>query len=309
MRIYRDVSACPDDAKGAVVALGNFDGVHLGHRAILRECVSIAEALGAKPAVMTFSPHPRAFFSPGAPPLLLQRFSQKMEAFAESGIALAFVARFNARFAALSPEDFVGKVLAGNLKARHVVTGYNFAFGKGRGGDTAFLAREAEKQGMGFTAVAPVTVGEEAVSSSAIRAHLAKGEVQAAKRLLGRPYVIEGRVIHGDKRGGELGYPTANVALGRLFRPAYGVYAVRVEVEGQRFGGVANLGIRPMFALEEPLLEVHVFDMAQSLYGRKICVELVDFLREERYFDSLDGLKAQIAADETQARMRLKEFA
>ncbi|MBY0407311.1 MAG: riboflavin biosynthesis protein RibF, partial [Rickettsiales bacterium] len=225
-----------------------------------------------------------------------------------AGMEAVFLARFNAAFAGLSPQAFVADILAGQLGASHIVTGYNFAFGKGRGGDTAFLAQAAEKcgisGGMGFTACAQVTGPDgEAVSSSAIRAHLQAGRVRQAAALLGRDYAIEGRVIHGDKRGRELGWPTANITLGKLFLPAYGVYAVRLEMDGgETYDGVANFGIRPMFAVEAPLLEVHAFGLERAIYGQRVRVAMVDYLREERYFDTLDGLKAQIEADAQAAR-------
>lgn len=292
--------------RGAVVGLGNFDGVHLGHQAILRECVQAAKRLKVVPAVMTFFPHPREFFAREARPLRLQSFRQKMEAFEEAGIEAAFVVRFNTRFASLTAEEFVAQVLGREVGALHVVTGYNFAFGKGRGGDTAYLAQAAGAQGIGFTSCSPVMSAEGVVvSSSGIRALLAEGKVKPAEALLGRGYSIEGRVIHGDKRGRDIGYPTANIAMGELFRPRYGVYAVRMMVGGEVFAGMANLGVRPMFEVKEPLLEVHAFDMREDLYGKRVRVELVDFIREEAYFDSLDALKSRIAKDEAVARAML----
>lgn len=306
MRIIRDFTHCATDAKGAVVALGNFDGVHAGHKAILRACVDEAKRLGVAPAVMTFFPHPREFFGRGSEALRLQSFRQKMLLFAEAGIRTVFVVRFNARFASLTAESFVGDVLSKHLQARHIVTGYNFAFGKGRGGDTAYLAQACAAKGMGFTACAPVMHDGAVVSSSAIRGLLAQGDTRQAAALLGRLFSIEGRIIHGEKRGKAMGYPTANIALGKLFRPRYGVYAVRVTGEGMRFDGVANLGIRPMFEIAEPLLEVHGFDISANLYGRRVQVALVEFIREERYFDSLEGLSRQIAEDEAAARQVLR---
>jgi len=308
MQIIRDYWRCPSAARGAVVALGNFDGVHLGHVMILKACVDEARVRNVMPAVMTFSPHPREFFAKGSPPLRLQSFRQKMAFFKAAGIGAVFLVRFNARFAGLSPADFVQDVLVRDLQARHVVTGYNFAFGKGRGGDTNFLARAAEVSGIGFSACAPVSAHGAVVSSSAVRALLGQGRVRDVAALLGRHYVIEGRVLHGDKRGRAMGYPTANIALGALFRPAYGVYAVRFIVDGEMFYGVANVGVRPMYPLQEPLLEVHVFEMQRELYGKRVQVELVDYLREERYFDSVDGLMAQIAADSNMARQVLRDF-
>ena len=310
MRIIRTLSRCPSDAKHAVVALGNFDGVHRGHQAILRSCTEEAKRLGVASAVMTFSPHPREFFAREPAPLRLQSFRQKMALFKAAGINYCFIVSFDARFAALSPQAFVQDVLAGQLQAKHVVTGYNFAFGKARGGDTAFLAEELARCGIGFTACMPVKgPAGEVVSSSAIRQLLVQGRLFEVDERLGHAYAIEGRVVHGDKRGGAIGYPTANIALGKLFRPRYGVYAVRLLCDDRHFEGVANLGIRPMFKLEEPLLEVHLFDASVMLYGKRVQVELVDFIREERYFDSLEALKVQIADDALVARKRLEDKA
>lgn len=307
MRIIRDYWRCPQAYRGAVVALGNFDGVHLGHRAILTACVERARALQVKATVMTFSPHPREFFGSDIKPLRLQTLRQKLALFETAGIEAVFLVRFNAAFAALSPQDFVAHALARDLAARHIVTGYNFAFGKGRGGDTAFLAHAAKEAGMGFSSCAPISAQGLAVSSSAIREQLAQGDVRGAAVLLGRYYSIEGRVRHGDKRGRTLGFPTANIALGPLFRPRFGVYVVWVWVDGKRYGGVANIGLRPMYALQEPLLEVHVFDMKKDIYGQNIRVELVDYVREERYFDCEALLIERMVHDSQQAQQILKD--
>jgi riboflavin kinase/FMN adenylyltransferase len=303
MRIIRDFSACPSASKGAVVALGNFDGVHLGHQAILRECIDTARKLGAPAAVMSFEPHPREFFAPGSDPLSIYPFRRKVELLRELGIDTLFLVRFNERFASLTAEAFTRDILHAQLGVRHVVTGYNFAFGKGRGGNTEFLHNAAKECGFGFSACPPVEDADGVpVSSSAIRRRLALGHVEIAGQLLGRAYAIEGRVRHGEQLGRKLGYPTANMALDDLFKPRFGIYAARARVDGALHDAVVSLGIRPTFGQNEPLLEVHIFAMDRELYGKRLHVELAGFLRDEVKFDTAQALTAQIALDCQQAK-------
>jgi riboflavin kinase / FMN adenylyltransferase len=307
MRIIRDAADCPKECRNAVVALGNFDGVHRGHKAILAACVHEARKQGVPAAVMTFEPHPREYFARTPAPLRITSFRQKMALIHEAGIDTVFVLRFNQTLSSLTPQDFVHGILHKALGVNGVVTGYNFAFGKGRGGDTSYLATESQKLGFGFRACRPVADSQGmAVSSSAIRHLLEAGNVAGAEILLGRPYAIEGMVRHGQQRGREMRVPTANIALGKLFRPRFGVYVVRLGLR-ERFlcDGVANLGVRPTFDGQEPLLEVHGFDLHQDLYGQRLCVEFVDFLRDEKRFDSPEALKQQIIQDCEQARMAL----
>lgn len=310
MRIIRDFAVCPPDYKGAVIALGNFDGVHLGHRSILRACVETAHTLGTRAAVMTFEPHPREFFGrnrePGTERLRIVGFRRKVQLLEESGIDTLFLVRFNARFAGLSAEAFVQEVLHRQLAVRHVVTGYNFAFGKGRSGTTDFLMKQGRALEFGFTACPPVHEqgghDGKVVSSSVIRQLLAAGDVRGASALLGRPHSVEGKVSHGQQRGRTIGFPTANLAMRHLFKPRFGVYAVRIQVDGAWYDAVANLGIRPTFGAGEALLEVHGFDMDKDLYGKRVQVEFIGFIREEKRFDSAETLRQQIAADCAQAR-------
>jgi riboflavin kinase/FMN adenylyltransferase len=306
MRIIRDFDVCPEGAKNTVMALGNFDGVHLGHQAILRHCVDFAHTENRPAAAMTFEPHPREFFAKikaqreasGFSPIRIYTFRKKARLLKEAGIDYLFVARFNARFAATSSASFIDDVLCAQLQASHVVTGYNFAFGKGRGGDTKALGDAARSRGFGFTAISAVQDAGHTVSSSAIRESLARGDVAAASAMLGRPYRISGRVRRGQQRGRTLGFPTANLSLSGLFKPRFGVYAVRVEFnDGTCCPGVANLGIKPTFSATEPLLEVHFFDMDRVCYGQMIHVELVQFIRDEQKFAQLEALRAQIAED------------
>lgn len=306
MRILRDLQACPPALRGAVVALGNFDGVHRGHQAILRACAQQAAALGRPAAVMTFAPHPREFFARDAGPLRLYSTSRKLSLLRQQGMQAVFLVRFNAAFAVLTAEQFVSDVLHGALGASHIVTGYNFGFGKGRGGDTAFLSARAGELGMGYTACPPVLGADgEAVSSSAIRARLAKGEVCRAAELLGHPYLVEGHVRHGDKRGRELGYPTANIVLPRLYAPRFGVYAAWLRTRGGVLPAAVNIGVRPQFPSTIPLVEAHALEGAPQLYGQRVQVELAHFLRDEAKFDGVEALKAQMAKDCQQARALL----
>lgn len=307
MRIIRDLGACPQSCQGAAIALGNFDGVHAGHKAILRQCIDVAKKNGTPSAVMTFEPHPREFFAKGKEKLRICSLRQKLEIIRDAGIDLLYLVRFNQSFSGNTAESFVKNILVGELAAKHVVTGYNFAFGKGRSGNVEFLQNAAKQYNFGFTACKPVHGAQgEVVSSSAIRTHLAAGEIHEAAALLGHPYVIRGRVRHGDKRGRELGFPTANIAIDFLFKPRFGIYAVRASLDGKRWhDAVASLGIRPTFSDSKPLLEVYVFDMDQNLYGQPLYVEFADFIRDEIRFDDLSALRAQIEADCGEAKRLL----
>ena len=312
MRIFRHYQNIPDDARGAVVAIGNFDGVHLGHRAVIGEAGAIAHATARPWGVLTFEPHPRAFFAPGTPPFRLTPFHAKARLIFGLGVDTIFVQQFNKAFSSLTAEDFIETVLVGGIGARHVVCGYDFVFGKGRGGNCEMLLGFGKRLGFDFTAVRAQTFagndGDAAYSSTGVREALQSGEPQAAARILGRPFEIEGRVIRGDQRGRTIGFPTANLALGTYLRPARGVYAVRVRIgEGKEFTGVANIGRRPTFAGEADLLEVFLFDFTGDLYGQRLGVQLVEFLRPEKKFDGIDQLKAQIAADSDQARQILSK--
>lgn len=300
MRILRDFADCPPDARGAVLALGNFDGVHVGHLAILRDCVALAATEGCRAAAMTFEPHPREFFKKSGGRLRITSFRHKAKLLAAAGVEILFAARFNALLAATSADDFVTRILHEQLGVRHVVTGYNFAFGKGRGGDTVFLTEKAQALGFGFTAL-PAVAGPagEAVSSSAIRALLIAGDMEKAAAMLGRRYAIEGRVRRGEGRGRSLGFPTANIAPGPLLIPRLGIYAVRFRVENERawHAGAASLGVNPTFPLSAPQLEVHGLNMERNLYGKRLYVEFLRFLRDEAAFDSGEALSAQIKQD------------
>ena len=304
MRILRDVHSCPLACKGAVIALGNFDGMHLGHQAILAHAKQIAQQTQRPLAAMTFEPHPREFLAPGKPKIRIYPFARKAQLFEDASVGTLFALRFNEAFAKTSAQDFIQQVLHDALAASHVVTGYNFFFGHGRSGDKELLASEGARLGFDFTAHAPVVdEAGEPISSSRIRSALASGDIAGASAQLGRPYVISGHVAHGQKRGRTIGFPTANIRLPQLFLPRFGVYAVRITLEGstQKYG-VANLGIKPSFGGEVPSLETHVFDFSGDIYGTRISVELLDFLRDEQKFPDIATLTAQIEKDAQTAR-------
>jgi riboflavin kinase/FMN adenylyltransferase len=297
----------PPHLAGGVVALGNFDGFHLGHQAVVARAVERARAEGRPALVATFDPHPVRFFRPDTPPFRLSTLDQRERLFAAAGADAMVVFSFDAAFAALTAEQFVAERLVDRLRVAGVVTGGDFTFGKGKVGDVAGLA--AYGDALGFTAetVGAVALGGETVSSTRIRALLRAGDPAGAARLLTRPFAIEGVVQHGDKVGRTIGYPTANLDMGKYLRPAYGIYAVRGRLaDGRVLNGAANLGIRPQFEPPKELLEPYFFDFSGDLYGECIEVELIEFLRPEAKFDSLDALMAQMDADCARARAILE---
>ena len=307
MRIVRHPSAIPDDARGAAVTIGNFDGVHRGHEAVIGVAAEAARGLGAPLAVVTFEPHPRRFFRPEEPPFQLTPLRSKARRFESLGVDTLLALRFDAAMARVAPETFIDEVLAQGLAARHLTIGYDFVFGHNRQGNVETLARWANGAGVGFEVVEPVAGwGETVYSSTNIRACLRDGKPGAAAAQLGRCWEIEGRVREGDKRGRLLGFPTANLALAETVRPALGVYAVWAGVE-QDGGtvwhpGCANLGIRPTVGGTVVGLETHIFDFDRDIYGRLLRVALVEYIRPERKFDGLDRLRDQIGRDSHAAR-------
>ncbi|MBI2239660.1 MAG: bifunctional riboflavin kinase/FAD synthetase [Magnetospirillum gryphiswaldense] len=310
MRLIRHCGELTDDLKGCVVALGNFDGVHRGHQAVILTAKRIADDLGAPCAVMTFEPHPRAFFNPAQPPFRLTPFRVKARLIEALGVDLLFMQHFDSGFADMTAIEFIGGVLGSCLGARHVVVGYDYVFGKGRKGTGALLQKLADEGAFGFTSVPPeMALGGETYSSTRVRECLVAGRPADAARLLGHYWEIEGRVEHGDQRGRTIGFPTANLALGEYQHPAKGVYAVRagIDLGGDThwLDGVANFGSRPTFDKTDQILEVHLLDQNIDLYGRHLRVALVDFIRPERKFAGLDELKTQIAQDAAAARTLL----
>jgi riboflavin kinase/FMN adenylyltransferase len=299
------------DLRGAVVALGNFDGFHLGHQAVVREAVEWAWEQGRRAIVATFDPHPVRHFAPHVPPFRLTTLDQREELFAAAGADAMLVFHFDDALARTTAEDFVVKLLGQHIGACGVVTGEDFTFGKGRGGDVSVLRECGAQAGIASRAVGPVMDGGRPVSSSRIRDALKAGDCAEAARLLTRPFAIRGTVIHGDKRGREIGYPTANMDLGPYVRPRFGIYAVtgRVLATGEPLKGAASLGVRPMFDPPQELLEPYFFDFDRELYGEEIEVSLVRFLRPEAKFASLEALRAQMAEDCEQARKLLSAAA
>lgn len=304
MRILRFHGKAPSWARGAAVALGSFDGVHRGHLAVFDAARRIARAEGRPFAVLTFEPHPRSVLRPDAPPFRLSPFRTKARVLAGLGVDILVLVPFTAELAAKEPEAFVDEVLVAGLAARHVVTGHDFHFGRGRRGTPALLAALAESRGFGFVRVPAVGDGG-AFSSTRVREALARGDVRAAAEMLGRWWEAESRVRKGAARGRALGYPTANLKLENTLAPARGIYAVWAAFEAgeDKFRpAVASFGIRPTFDGAGDLLEVHVFDFAGDLYGRHLRVRFVERIREEKKFDSAQALKEAMARDCAAAR-------
>ncbi len=300
-------SAVPERLRGGIVALGNFDGFHKGHQAVVGRAVGRGRAEGRPVLVATFDPHPVRFFRPETPPFRLTTLDQRERMFAAAGADAMLVFRFDDALASLTAEQFVSERLLRLVGAAGVVTGEDFTFGKGRSGNVEVLKQLGRGHGFSVDSVAPVEADGTPVSSSLIREALQAGDCEAATRLLSRPFAIEGVVEHGDKRGRTIGYPTANLSLGKYLRPRFGIYAVRGRLrDGHVLAGAANLGIRPTFAPAKELLEPYFFDFSGDLYGQTIEVELVSFLRPEAKFDSIDALKAQMDADCAEARRRLR---
>ncbi|WP_026155431.1 bifunctional riboflavin kinase/FAD synthetase [Paracoccus sp. N5] len=303
MRIHHDWKALPLDARGASVAMGNFDGVHLGHRSVIDAARAACDApLG----VITFEPHPRQFFAGDAPAFRLMNAESRANRLARLGVDHLYELPFDAVLAGLSPEDFAREVLVGGLGIRHVTVGADFCFGRQRSGSAQTLSQLGAELGFGVTVTPLIGDGAVEYSSTAIRQALAQGRTRDAERMLGHWHRIDGEVLHGDKRGRDLGFPTANMAVEGLHLPQLGVYAVLVDVltgpDRGSYKGVASLGVRPMFGQNRPNLEVHIFDFNADLYGQHLSVALVEYLRPEARFDSLDALVAQMNRDSQGAR-------
>ncbi|WP_374377579.1 bifunctional riboflavin kinase/FAD synthetase [Dongia sp.] len=313
LRIIRHIEDVPFEARGAVVALGNFDGVHLGHQAVIGQAAEIARSKKAPLAVLTFEPHPRTFMRPEDPPFRLTPFRIKTRHLQALGVDFVFELAFDAALMGRSAENFVTDILVGGLHIAHVVVGYDFSFGKGRAGNAALLTEFGGRHGFGVTSVAAAKKGDgRAFSSTLVREQLQAGDPKSAAATLGRPWEIEGRVEHGDARGRQLGFPTANIAIGEYLEPKLGVYAIMATLADEPaqswIKGVANLGRRPTVGGTRVQLETHLFDFADDLYGKHLRVALIDFIRPEMKFNGLDALKAQIAADSDTARRILADY-
>jgi len=292
----------PGALAGAVVAIGNFEGVHQGHRAVIDQAVRLARRLGKPAAVLTFEPHPRAFFRPDEPIFRLSDERAKLRLLAATDLDGAVVVTFDDALAQLPAEEFVGRILCDWLKISGAVVGFDFHFGKGRGGSPEFLAAEGRRRGFAVEIVPEIKDAARRFSSGAIRAALAAGDVADAAALLGYPWFVSGEVIHGEKRGRELGFPTANLRLDPGCGLRHGIYAVKVAVEGRRHGGVASFGRRPTFDNGAPLLEIFLFDFTGDLYGKTIDVAFIGWIRPEEKFASIEALVARMNADARTAR-------
>ena len=304
MKIIQHWQGLAPEDRGASVAMGNFDGVHLGHRSVI-EAASQHGPLG----VLTFEPHPREFFAPDAPPFRLMNAEARANRLSKLGVTRLYELPFAADMASLTPEGFAAQVLAAGLGARHVTVGTDFCFGKGRKGTVDDLQALGKTYGFGVTIAPLLRAGGKEISSTAIRNALSEGRPQDAAAMLGHLHRIEGAVLHGEKRGRELGFPTANMSVGGLHLPRLGVYAVKVDVltgpQAGSYGGAASLGVRPMFGENTPNLETYIFDFKGDLYGHHLSVALVEYLRPEMRFDGLPALIAQMDADCARARTLL----
>lgn len=294
---------------GGVVVIGNFDGVHKGHQIVLRTAVGIAEQAGEdkNPFVMTFEPHPRTVFNPSEPVFRLTSIATKERLFGALGLQGTVVVPFDTKFASMEPDDFVVRLLVDHLKVSHCVVGYDFHFGKNRKGSPEFLIQQGKEYGFGVSVVPAQrdATGELTYSSSQVRTFLSRGEIEKANSILGYSYFVSGEVIHGEKRGRDLGYPTANLRLEDNNELSYGIYAVRLRIDGAMHEGVASFGRRPTFDNGAPLLETFIFDFDEDLYGKTIEVVLVKYLRGEEKFDGIEPLTEQMNKDSSNAREAL----
>jgi riboflavin kinase/FMN adenylyltransferase len=305
MIVVHGTDDVPAAARGAVLAIGNFDGVHRGHQALIAAAIGEARRQGRPAGAMVFEPHPREFFQPDKPHFRLTPLPRKLALLERLGLDVVVVVRFDAALAGLAADDFVAGVLVQALGVGHVVIGYDFRFGKGRAGDPEMLRRAAARHGFGVTVVAQVAEAGEVFSSSAVRAELAQGDVEGAAEMLRHWWGVAGTVVGGAKRGTGLGYPTANLVLPPGTALAHGIYAVRVHVDGRRLDGAAYLGTRPTFDDGEAVLEVFLFDFDGDLYGRQIEVEFIGFVRADAKFTSAAALQEQMTKDCARAAQML----
>ncbi|MBO0345857.1 bifunctional riboflavin kinase/FAD synthetase [Roseibium limicola] len=304
--VIQNLSAFPEALQRGIVAIGNFDGVHRGHRAVLEAALELGHTHDRPVYAMTFEPHPRTLFVPEAPVFRLSPSAQRADLLQAAGLDGVLELPFTREFAGIEAEDFVRSILIDTLGITHAVTGYDFHFGKARKGTPAFLSEAGESQGFGVTLIEPQgDEGGQVISSSRIRTALAEGDLALANGLLGYRWFVDAQVQHGDKRGRDLGYPTANLRLSDGCPLKQGIYAVRVRVDDVWHDGVASFGSRPTFDNGAPLLEVHLFDMKADLYGKSLRVHLISYLRGEQKFDSVDALIAQMDQDSAEARAAL----
>src|SRR5579859_685868 len=303
--VIRDSTPADEIARGAVVAMGNFDGVHLGHRAVIAAALEMGRVHGKPALALTFEPHPRRFFSPTTPQFRLTDESAKLRLLAGTGLAGAVIMTFDKQRAGTTAQDFIHHDLTERLGVSGIAVGYDFHFGKGRVGSPSLLVNEAPRLGIEVDVQPHIDIDERPVSSSAIRSALAEGQIEDATAMLGGPWFVTGEVIHGEKRGRELGYPTANIRLDNNCGLRHGIYAVRVGQGERRLDGVASFGRRPTFDNGAPLLEIFLFDFGDDLYGERLDVAFIGFIREELKFASVDALIRQMDDDSARARAQL----
>ncbi len=302
MRIIRDYSNCPQEAKNSVVTLGNFDGIHKGHGYILDQVKNFSTQQNLPSGIITFEPHPLKILKQDKTPSRITPFVHKAELLKAYGIDNLFCIKFSEVFSKMTAENFVKDILVGALSVRHVVIGHDFIFGHNREGNPEYLRKMAAQYNFGFTEIAQVEDNGTRFSSTRIREAVRKGDMETAEKLLGRPFSIRGKVISGEKRGAKLGFATANLALKEYIRPAYGVYTCVTVLDGKDYPGVANIGINPTFSIKKEVLEAHIFNFNQDIYGKKIEVQLKHFLRPEQKFKDVEELKIQINKDVRKAK-------
>lgn len=310
MAVISDFRHVPETEKGAAIALGNFDGVHAGHRAVIEGAAETARSLGAPLGVLIFEPTPRQFFQPDGETFRIMSPELRREVLFENGVDLIFELPFDKEMSQMSPEAFVKNVLVDGLGLKHLSVGFDFRFGRGREGDVNTLETLAKKFKFSLSVQERITDGEKKISSTAIRNAIKEGRPEEAAHLLGRYWSVQGVVEHGEKRGRTISFPTANLRLGDLIEPVHGVYGVWMQIEGYEgwYAGVANFGRTPTTGLRDPLLEVFLFDFDGDIYDRKVSVAFADFMRIEKKFDSLEAMTVQIATDAAEAKAHLKEL-
>ena len=301
MKIFRNSTKDLEDARGGVFALGNFDGVHLGHKEIISKANLISKENNIPSGVLIFEPHPRKFFRPDDENFIISDLKTRSHLLGECGLDFLGILNFDNDMSNLTPYDFVEKVIHTAIGVSHLIVGYNFRFGKDRSGDVKVLSEICEKLKIKLIIIDKVGEDGHNFSSSAVREYLRKGDLSNVRKILGNNWTIKGNVIRGEQRGREIGFPTANVSMEGWIEPLFGVYAVNVITNGSLYSGVANLGIRPTFGKSLPLLEIHLFNYSGDLYESDIIISFIDFIRKEKKFDGIESLKKQIEIDSAKA--------
>ena len=301
MEIFRNSTKDLVNARGGVFALGNFDGVHLGHKEIISKAISIGEKNNIPSGVLIFQPHPRKFFRPNDENFIISDIKTRSYLLENCGLDFLGILDFDKKMSNLTPYEFVDNVINNAIDVSHLIVGYNFKFGKDRSGDVQALTDICKKLKIDLSIIDKVEDDNYIFSSSSVRDCLRKADLKGAKKIIGDYWTVKGEVIKGDQRGRQIGFPTANISMEGWIEPLFGVYAVKVSIDGLLYKGVANLGIRPTFGQSSPLLEVHLFDYSGDLYGNDIVISFIDFIREEKKFDGIEALKKQIEIDSTKA--------